>query len=139
IEPRHLEPAYVLWATCRLVSLDKVPRAGVVVRFDLPGPPKRKFWMLLRQPRAELCTAYPGQEEDLIVTIDAEILVQWNLRRVAFRELVRSGQCRLDGPPALIRAFPSWIRPSPFAHIASVRSQGLPGGDAPTDADRRTS
>lgn len=121
IEPQHLDPAYVIWATCRLVDLDKVPERGVVVRFDLLDDPKQRFWMVLQRPRAEVCTAYPGRSEDLIVTIDSETLVNWNLRRTTFEEAVRAGRCRLDGPPALARAFPSWIRPSPFAHVAPAR------------------
>ena len=137
IEPRHLEPAYVLWATCRLVDLDRVPRAGVVVRFDLPEPPTQRFWMLLRRPRAELCTAYPGREEDLIATIDAEALVQWNLRRTTFEELINSGRCRLEGPPSLRRAFPSWLRPSPFAHVTPAQST-VRGGDGPIGASSPT-
>lgn len=121
IEPRHLDPAYVLWATCRLVDLDKVPHAGVVVRFDMQDEPRRRFWWLLQRPRAELCTAYPGRTEDLIVTTDCESLVQWNLRRITFEQGVGEGRFHLEGPPGLARAFPSWIRPSPFAHVAPVR------------------
>lgn len=122
IEPRHLDPAYVLWATCRLVDLHRVPRSGVVVRFDLREGPERRFWMLLHRPRAELCTAYPGQAEDLIVTTDSETLVQWNLRRMTLQEAVQAGRCRLEGPPGLVRAFPTWVRPSPFAHVPPARS-----------------
>jgi len=124
IEPRHLDPAYVLWATCRLVDLDKVPRPGVVVRFDLRDEPGRRFWMLLRRPRAELCTSYPGRAEDLIVVTDSETLVQWNLRRITFQQGVGAGRFRLEGPPGLARAFPTWVRPSPFAHVRPARSPG---------------
>lgn len=116
LEPHHLDPIYVLWATCRLVDLDRVPPAGVVVRFDLRDD-RRRFWMLLRRPRVEMCTSYPGREEDLVVTTDCATLALWNLRRVTFDDAVREGRCRLDGSPALVRAFPTWIRPSPFAHV----------------------
>ncbi|MGQ0671066.1 MAG: winged helix-turn-helix transcriptional regulator [Actinomycetota bacterium] len=121
IEPHHLDPAYVLWATSRLVDLEKVPRRGVVVRFDLRGKPMRRFWMLLQRPRAELCTSYPGRTEDVIVTTDAETLVKWNLRRIPFQEALRSGRCRVEGPAGLVKAFPTWMRPSPFADISPAR------------------
>ena len=123
VEPRHLDPAYALWATCRLVDLTKVPRTGVIVRFDLRDQPTRSFWMLLQRPRAELCTSYPGRPEDLIVTTDTETLVQWNLRRITFQQGVTAGRCRLEGPPGLVRAFPKWVRPSPFAHIPPAHSK----------------
>ncbi len=80
IEPRHVDPAYVLWATCRLVDLNQVPASGVVVRFDLRDDPKRRFWMLMQRPQAELCTSYPGRPEDLVVTTDSRTLIEWNLR-----------------------------------------------------------
>ena len=108
----------MLWATCRLVDLDKVPGPGVVVRFDLLDQPQRRFWMLLQRPRAELCTSYPGRAEDLIVSTDSETLVQWNLRRVTLEQAVGAGRCRLEGPTSLVRGFPSWVRPSPFAHVS---------------------
>lgn len=117
IEPRHLDPAYVLWATCRLVDLDQVPSAGVVVRFDLQEGPKRQFWMLLQRPRAELCTSYPGRPEDLVITTDSETLVDWNLRRITFDDALRN-RCHMEGPPRLAKAFLAWVRPSPFAHVA---------------------
>jgi DNA-binding HxlR family transcriptional regulator len=120
LEPHHLDPAYVLWATCRLVDLDRVPPPGVVVRFDLRDDPRR-FWMLARPPRVEMCASYPGREEDLVVTTDSETLAQWNLRRIAFADAVRAGRCRVDGPPRLVRGFPTWLRPSPFAHVPAVR------------------
>jgi DNA-binding HxlR family transcriptional regulator len=123
IEPHHLDPAYVLWATCRLVDLDKVPERGVVVRFDLHGVRNQRFWMVLQQPRAEVCTAYPGRAEDLIVTTDPQTLVECNLRRITFQEAVRGGRLALDGAPGLARAFPSWIQPSPFAHVTPARSR----------------
>ena len=121
IEPRHIEPEYVLWATCRSVDLDEVPAEGVVVRFDVNKRPRRRFWMVLRQPRPEVCNANPGSLEDLIVTINAETLIEWNLRRVTFDELVGTGRIALEGPPRLTQAFPTWLRPSPFADRSSSR------------------
>jgi DNA-binding HxlR family transcriptional regulator len=121
IQPRHLDPAYALWATCRLVDLNQVPSQGVVVRVDLLDQPERRYWLLLQRPRAELCTSYPGRAEDLTVTTDAQTLVQWNLRRITIEQAVRAGRCRLEEPPSLVRGFASWVRPSPFAHVAPER------------------
>lgn len=121
IEPRHLDPSYAVWATCRLVDLEKVPRPGAVVRIDLQDEPKSRFWMLLQRPRAEVCTAYPGRPEDLLLTTDTETLAQFNLRRITFDDAVRSHRWRLDGQAGYVEAFPTWIRPSPFAHVSPAR------------------
>lgn len=120
LEPQHVEPAYVLWATCRLVDITKVPHTGVVVRFELSDDAGRSFWMLLQRPRAEVCSTYPGRDEDLIVTTDSGTLVQCNLRRITFEEAGRAGRFLMQGTPRLVKAFPTWIRPSPFADVSPV-------------------
>jgi DNA-binding HxlR family transcriptional regulator len=116
IEPHHLDPAYALWATCRLVDLDRVPDAGVVVRVVM-RPQDRQYWMVLARPRAELCTTSMGRVEDLVLTTDAETLVRINLRQLTFGQAARAGLAVVEGPPALARALPGWIRPSPFAGV----------------------
>jgi DNA-binding HxlR family transcriptional regulator len=50
IEPRHLDPAYVLWATTKLVDVDKIPRTTTVVRFALSDQPSQAYWLVLRRP-----------------------------------------------------------------------------------------
>jgi DNA-binding HxlR family transcriptional regulator len=39
IEPRHKDPAYVLWATTKLVDPARLPDRTVVVRFELRDEP----------------------------------------------------------------------------------------------------
>jgi HxlR-like helix-turn-helix protein len=98
------------------------------LREGAPGIPKalladrltqlKRHGIVVRRPRVEMCTSYPGRDEDLIVTTDTATLASWNLRRVSFDEAVRNGRCRLQGLPEFVAAFPTWIRPSPFAHVA---------------------
>jgi hypothetical protein len=60
IEPRHMDPAYVLWATTKLVDPAKPPDRTVVVRFELRDWPADSYWLLLRKPHPELCTKGTG-------------------------------------------------------------------------------
>jgi hypothetical protein len=39
---------------------------------------------------------------------------------VRLAETVRAGLIRLDGPPSLVRAFPTWLTLSPFAGVERV-------------------
>ena len=55
IEPRHMDPAYVLWATMKLIDVDKIPAQTTVVRFALRDRPTAGYWLILRRPRPELC------------------------------------------------------------------------------------
>lgn len=114
IEPHHLEPAYVLWATTRLIDVARLPDRTIVVRFDLRGEADH-YWLILRRPLPELCTRGLGYVEDLVVHTDAACLVDIHLTRTSFANAARSGRLLLDGPPGLARDFLTWIRPSPFA------------------------
>ena len=120
VEPRHVEPAYVLWATARLVDVDALPDRRVTVRFDLRDKASGPYWLLLQRPNAEVCTHYPGSPEDLIVRTDADSLARWHLRQLSYQQLIREQRLCVDGPRDLARAFPGWIRPSPHAAHASA-------------------
>jgi hypothetical protein len=52
VEPHHQDPAYVLWATPKLVDAAKLPDQTVVVRFELRDRPGDNYWLLLRRPAA---------------------------------------------------------------------------------------
>jgi DNA-binding HxlR family transcriptional regulator len=126
IEPRHLDPAYVLWATTKLVDVDKIPQASTVVRFALSDHPGEGYWLVLRRPQPEFCTKSAGYIEDLICRTDATTLVNLHLRRMTYAEAIRSGRLALDGPPALTRTFRSWFRTSPFAAYLPTASATPP-------------
>lgn len=112
LEPHHSDPAYVLFATSRLVDVERAPAHGLVVRFDLGD---RHYWLLVRRPRAEVCTSYPGRAEDLVVRTRSEVLARCHLRHMTFAQAERGGQLEIEGPRAVARAFLDCIRPSPFA------------------------
>ncbi len=115
VQPQHVEPAYVLWATARLVDTSVLPPQRVTVRVELRDLTGERYWLLLHRPTAEVCTHYPGTPEDLILYTDADALTRWHLRELSYPELVRQQRIRIDGPRDLARAFRSWIRPSPHA------------------------
>jgi DNA-binding HxlR family transcriptional regulator len=112
LEPHHADPAYVLFATSRLVDVERAPAHGLVVRFELGD---RHYWLLVRRPRAEVCTSYPGRPEDLVVRTRSEVLARCHLRHTTFAQAERAGQLEIDGPRPTARAFLACIRPSPFA------------------------
>jgi hypothetical protein len=105
----------VLWATTKLVDVDRLPDRIVVVRVDLRDRPEEHCWMILRRPASELCTRGVGYTEDLVARTDAACLVDIHLTRTNYTEAMRCGRLELAGPAKLAREFPSWIRHSPFA------------------------
>lgn len=117
VEPQHVSADYVLWATCQLVDVEMLPQAGLVVRADLADRPSRPVWLVLRRPRGEVCTAYLGWPEDLLLRTSSDTLVQWHLRRTTYRQAVADGHLRIDGSPPTVRAFLRALRPSPYVDV----------------------
>jgi DNA-binding HxlR family transcriptional regulator len=115
LEPHHVDAAYVLWATCKLVDVDSLPKNGIVVRVELSDRRAEPFWMLLHEPAAELCSAYLGWVEDLVVRTDSETLAHWHLRHISYDEAAVAGRLDIQGSPSLVKAFLRCLRPSPFA------------------------
>ena len=120
VEPEHEDPAYVLWATCRLVAADALPAEPVVVRVELADRANERYWLLLRRPQSEVCTRYAGGDETLVVRTTARTLALWHLRKVTYGRAVRDGSLTVEGPPWARRAFATWFRPSPHAAAPST-------------------
>ncbi len=120
--PEHLDAYTVLWSSCRRMNMEGgLPERRVVVRFDLRDGPKRRFWLLLQRPEAEVCMKPPGFDEDLVVTTDVETLTRWHTGLLSFDDARRSGRFDIEGPRALVRAFPGWNWLSRFAEVAPAR------------------
>jgi len=88
----------------------------------------------------EICKTYPGLDEDLFITADAEAFVRWHAGHLSWAEATRDTRIRLDGPSWLVRAFPTWNARSAFAHIKPEPGAGpIPasagGGGAAIDFD----
>lgn len=116
IEPHHIDAAYVLWATTKLVDVAELPDRTVVVRFDL-GDTTDRYWLVLRKPVPELCMRGTGYVEDLVVRTDSQTLVDIHLERATYASAMRSERLAVDGPRRLADAFVTWIRPSPYARV----------------------
>jgi DNA-binding HxlR family transcriptional regulator len=131
IEPQHMDPAYVLWATTKLVDVPKLPDRTVIVRFEMRDRPGDSYWMFLSKPQPELCTKGTGYVEDIVARTDSACLIDIHLMRTTYREALRSGRLVLSGPPQLTRDFVTWIRPSPYAEVVPADR----GASSSPDAD----
>jgi hypothetical protein len=52
-----------------------------------------------------------------VVTAELRVLTRVWMGDVPMATALRAGSIRLEGPPALVRAFPSWLRLSSFAGV----------------------
>jgi hypothetical protein len=115
---------------CNALRRDRLPDRRVVIRFDFTGRPRReRYWLLIEFGDTEICKSSPGFEEDLYITAEAEAFVKWHAGQLTWGQAIGAGRIQLDGPPSLMRAFPTWNARSMFAHIRPVTraATGLAG------------
>ena len=118
IAPENLDPFVALWSMCNALRRDKLPDRRVVIRFDFTGRRRReRYWLLIELGETEICKTYPGLDEDLFITAEAEAFVKWHAGRLTWAKAVGDGRIQLDGPSSLVRAFPTWNARSMFAHV----------------------
>ena len=104
------------------IDVRRLPPHRVVVRFEFRGVPARlrgfrTCWLVLQRKGVDVCLKDPGFEVDLVVDADAGTLARVWTGAVSFAEATRAGGLALDGPRDLVRAFPSWLLLSHYAHV----------------------
>ena len=121
-DPDNLDLKLLMWNVRRRIAKQRLPARRVVVRFDFRVfPPRcRSFevcWLILTREGTDVCLKDPGFDVDLVVTADAGAMARVWTGAVSFEQALRSGGLRVDGPRDLVRAFPSWLLLSHFAHV----------------------
>ena len=128
IAPENLDPFVALWSMCNALQRDRLPDQRVVIRFDFTGRARReRYWLLIERGDTEICKTNPGLDEDLFITAEAEAFVKWHAGQLSWAQAIREDRIRLDGAPALVRAFPTWNARSMFAHIKPVSRAAASG------------
>jgi DNA-binding HxlR family transcriptional regulator len=126
IAPENLDPFVALWSMCNALRRDRLPDRRVVIRFDFTGRQHgERYWLIIELGDTEICKTYPGLDEDLYITAEAEAFVKWHAGQVAWAQATREGRIQLDGPSSLVRAFPTWNARSMFAHVRPIPREGI--------------
>jgi DNA-binding HxlR family transcriptional regulator len=128
-DPGNLDLKLLMWNVRRRIDFARLPDRRVVVRFDFRAFPARcrgfrTCWLLLERQGADVCMKDPGHDVDLVVSADAGAMARVWTGHMTFSQAVRSGGLRLEGPADLVRAFPTWLLLSHFAHVERRVSVG---------------
>jgi DNA-binding HxlR family transcriptional regulator len=121
-DAENLDLPLLMWNVGRRIDLKRLPARRVVVRFEFRAfPPRcrgfRTCWLVLERRGTDLCLKDPGFEVDLVITADTAAMVRVWTGATTFAQAVRDGGLRLEGARALVRAFPTWLLLSHFAHV----------------------
>jgi DNA-binding HxlR family transcriptional regulator len=114
----ELDPALFLWKMHQRVDHRELPLERTVVQFDLTGRKARRVWLVLVPHDVSSTLKPPGWKADLIVRADVSVLYRVWAGFLDYDAAVRSGEIVLEGPSALVRAFPRWFMWSPLADVA---------------------
>jgi DNA-binding HxlR family transcriptional regulator len=112
------DSAYLMQTVHSLLLPDRLPSRAVTVRFEFLRDPKT-YWLVIDGPQPELCYFDPGRETDLVVRLDEHAFGNVILGRARLADAIQDGFVRLDGPPDLVRAFPTWLGQTRFARYAT--------------------
>jgi DNA-binding HxlR family transcriptional regulator len=110
IDADNLDPDFLFWDIHRRIDVDRLPDDRVVGRFDLTGDCRRSYWLVLERPEPSLCLFDPGFTVDLIVAADAIALHRVWVGQMDLANAIARRAIVLDGPAALRRAFPGWLK-----------------------------
>jgi DNA-binding HxlR family transcriptional regulator len=123
-----LDPHLLMWDVHRNVDLAAVPVGRTVLGFvftDVPGK-ARTWWLLIDPDGVDVCDFDPGHPVAATVRADLRTLTEVWRGDVHWDAAVRSGRLALDGPAAVRRAVPGWLRLSPFAGVSRPAPVGAP-------------
>jgi hypothetical protein len=99
------------------VNVEALPVEPVVVGVHVTDLRRsRPHWLLVRAAEVSLCASNPGFAESLRLRGDRRTLVGWWRGDVSWSQARRQG-LQLEGPPALVRAFPTWFARYVFAEV----------------------
>jgi hypothetical protein len=110
IAPENLDPFVALWSMCNALRRDRLPDRRVVIRFDFTGFRRHeRYWLLLEHGETEICKTYPGLDEDLYITAEAEAFVKWHAGQLTWAHPARRSAVADTSLPNLER--PQHVRP----------------------------
>jgi hypothetical protein len=115
---------------CNALRRDRLPNTRVVIRFDFTGRQRNeRYWLLIEHGETEICKTYPGLDEDLFITAEAEAFIKWHAGQLSWAAATRDGRIQLHGPAWLVRVFPTWNARSMFADVKPVsrKAASFPG------------
>ncbi len=118
LEEGDLDPSLLMWDIQRRVDPTVLPEdTRTTVHFAITGVPSKygRWWLVFEHGEADLCMKDPGFEVDLYVTASVRVASEVWLGRRSIAQSVRSGDLKLDGAKAQIKAFPQWFMLSIFA------------------------
>lgn len=129
IDSEHVQPTLLMWDVRRRINVERLPERRVVVEVEFEGLRTGTYWLVLsRHDDPAVCRKHPGLDVDLRVRADAMALHKVWLGRLDLSDAMARRLVTVEGPPDLVKGFPTWLALSSFAYIAPAREAAASGG-----------
>jgi DNA-binding HxlR family transcriptional regulator len=119
--PVNVDPGLLMLWIYEDLKRDRLPNKRVVCRFAF-AEPARSYWLVLDGEQTEVCFTHPGHDDDVIVKADPVALSSVYFGKKPLRAALAERSITIEGPPGLVRAFPSWLGLNVFAPFAQDRT-----------------
>jgi len=121
VTEQDYDPALLMWAMRRGIKVEALPAQRVTIRFEFSGLPKGKtarrlWWLVLDHGQIDVCLKRPGFPEDVVVRADLQSFIRVWMRKDQHAAALRQGSIAYEGPPALVKQLPEWLRIPPSAN-----------------------
>lgn len=114
-----LDPHLLMWDMRRTADHATFPSGRTVVQFtfsDVRGK-GRNWWLVVDAEGADVCDVDPGHPVTVTVETDLRTLTCiWRGDR-GWDDALRAEELHVDGPQAMRRGLPRWLRLSAFAPV----------------------
>lgn len=121
----QLDAALLVWKIHQRIDREQLPDRRTVVEFAFSGPCGRRVWLVLDRRDVSVCVTPPRFDIDLIVRADLAFFYRLWLGQVEYAAATRCGAVVVDGPPALARQLPRWLKWSPMARFVREHVRAL--------------
>jgi DNA-binding HxlR family transcriptional regulator len=119
--PDEIDPQTLTWWLHRNVDVDRVPPGRTVMELHHTGPKRALVWLVIDRKEVSVCPRHPGYDVDVTLAFPTPVLANVFYGLDSWQRATRAGEITIDGPPRLVRAVPTWFRPSPFAAMLADR------------------
>ena len=124
--PAELDPNLLMVWISRHIRREALSTRRVVIEFRFTDLASRGAWLVMDRNDVSVCLQYPGFPVDLVVTSTTRALYRVYMGRTTLEEASQRGEVKLDGPSAIVRAFPRWMAWSNFSNTMRSRLRLVP-------------
>jgi DNA-binding HxlR family transcriptional regulator len=119
LKDADVDVGFLMWDMRRRINIPSIPREPVLVEMKFRNAPlgKGRYFLHFKIDEIDLCLTNPGFDVNLTVDTTPRAMAEVWLGMVPFALALRTGAIRIDGPRALVRAFPGWLQLSNFAEV----------------------